>query len=107
MKEMILKRLGLQCSYYRDSYLQRRIGFRMKKVGINSYMDYAKMLRTDPEEYAQLLREIAVNYTKFFRDEDVQVEDDLIDERETVTNKNVQAYLKDVDFFFKNVSISR
>ncbi len=47
---------------------------------------------------------ITTSYSKFFRDEDVQVEDDLDLNRSTVTNKDVQAYLKDVDFFFKNVS---
>jgi len=49
---------------------------------------------------------ITQSYSKFFRDEDVQVEDDLVEGRETVTNKDVQAYLKDVDFFFKQVSFN-
>jgi len=47
---------------------------------------------------------ITTSYSKFFRDENVQVEDDLALNRSTVTNKDVQAYLKDVEFFFKNVS---
>ncbi|MFN2128118.1 MAG: leucine-rich repeat domain-containing protein, partial [Anaerolineales bacterium] len=47
---------------------------------------------------------ITTSYSKFFRDEDVQIEDDLDMNRSTVTNKDVQAYLKDVEFFFKNVS---
>ncbi|MCD6090515.1 MAG: leucine-rich repeat domain-containing protein [Bacteroidales bacterium] len=44
---------------------------------------------------------ISESFLKIFRDVKVQVEDDLDDSRETVTNKDVQAYLKDVDFFFK------
>lgn len=44
---------------------------------------------------------ISESFLKMFRDEKVQVEDDLDASRETVTNKDVQAYLKDVDFFFK------
>ena len=47
---------------------------------------------------------ITTSYSKFFRDENVQVEDDLDLNRSTVTNKDVQAYLKDVEFFFKKVS---
>jgi len=47
---------------------------------------------------------ITTSYSKFFRDEHVQVEDDLALNRSTVTNKDVQAYLKDVEFFFKQVS---
>ena len=42
------------------------------------------------------------SYLKAFRDEDVQIEDDLDEDRSVVTNKNVQAYLKDIDFFFRN-----
>jgi Leucine-rich repeat (LRR) protein len=46
---------------------------------------------------------ITQSYTKFFRDSEVQIEDDLDPGRSTVTNKDVQAYLKDVDFFFNKV----
>lgn len=49
---------------------------------------------------------ISESYLKLFRDEKVQIEDDLVAEREAVTNKDVQAYLKDVDFFFNRVSFS-
>ncbi|RMG66455.1 MAG: leucine-rich repeat domain-containing protein [Bacteroidetes bacterium] len=43
------------------------------------------------------------SFLKVFRDADVQVEDDLVVGRSTVTNKDVQAYLKDIDFFFRTV----
>lgn len=46
---------------------------------------------------------IGQSYQKIFRDARVQVEDDLTEYRSTVTNKDVQAYLKDIDFFFKHV----
>ncbi len=42
---------------------------------------------------------VTQSYTKIFRDPKVQVEDDLDEGRKTITNKDVQAYLKDVDFF--------
>ena len=50
-------------------------------------------------------KDVIINqsYTKIFRDAKVQVEDDLDEERDVITNKDVQAYLKDIDFFFKNV----
>ena len=47
---------------------------------------------------------ITESYAKVFRDDKVQVEDDLAETRSTITNKDVVAYLKDVDFFFENVS---
>ncbi|TAE51642.1 MAG: leucine-rich repeat domain-containing protein, partial [Bacteroidetes bacterium] len=42
------------------------------------------------------------SYSKIFLNEHVQIEDDLIEGRSAVTNKDVQAYLKDVDFFFQS-----
>ena len=46
---------------------------------------------------------ITQSYSKIFRDSKVQVEDDLDEERKVITNKDVVAYLKDVNFFFNNV----
>lgn len=43
------------------------------------------------------------SYRRIFRDAKVLIEDDLIENRREVTNKEVQAYLRDVDFFFKRV----
>ncbi len=43
------------------------------------------------------------SYNKIFRDENVQIEDDLDENRGTSINKDVQAYLKDIDFFFDDV----
>ena len=41
------------------------------------------------------------SWSKIFTDDKVQVEDDLDVNRSTPINKDVQAYLKDIDFFFK------
>jgi len=49
---------------------------------------------------------IIESYQKIFRDSEVQIEDDLLADRMVATNKNIQAYLKDVDFFFKHVKFS-
>jgi Leucine-rich repeat (LRR) protein len=48
-------------------------------------------------------KEVIINesYLKAFMNEKVQVEDDLDENREILTYKDVQAYLKDIDFFFK------
>ncbi len=45
---------------------------------------------------------ITSGYLKIFRDAKVQVEDDLVSDRLVTTNKDVVAYLKDVDFFFED-----
>lgn len=61
----------------------------------------------DPENYAQekdiIFKE---SYNKIFRDDQVQVEDDLDENRGTSINKDIQAYLKDIDFFFDNVEFN-
>ena len=44
---------------------------------------------------------IRSSYAKLFRDADVQIEDDLDTARQVVTYKPVQAYLQDVEFFFR------
>ena len=41
------------------------------------------------------------SWSKIFTDDKVQVEDDLDVNRTSPINKDVQAYLKDIDFFFK------
>ncbi|WP_026956922.1 leucine-rich repeat domain-containing protein [Algoriphagus vanfongensis] len=47
---------------------------------------------------------IRESYLKIFRDAEVQVEDDLLLDRKVVTNKDVTAYMKDIEFFFQDVN---
>ncbi|HZY80741.1 MAG TPA: leucine-rich repeat domain-containing protein, partial [Cyclobacteriaceae bacterium] len=49
---------------------------------------------------------VTESYSKIFRDSKVQVEDDLDATRNVITNKDVTAYLKDVDFFFSDVKFT-
>ncbi|PZX47660.1 leucine-rich repeat domain-containing protein [Algoriphagus chordae] len=56
---------------------------------------------TQPRDKDVVIRE---SYLKIFRDGEVQVEDDLLLDRKVVTNKNVTAYLKDIEFFYKEVN---
>ena len=46
---------------------------------------------------------ITESYKKVFKDQFVQIEDDLILDRKVITNKDVSSYLLDVDFFFKEI----
>lgn len=56
--------------------------------------------KTSARDKDVIIRE---SYLKIFRDAKVQVEDDLLQDRKVVTNKDVTAYLKDIEFFYKNV----
>lgn len=47
---------------------------------------------------------IRESYQKIFRDGKVQVEDDLLLDRKVITNKDITAYLKDIEFFFRDAA---
>ncbi len=71
---------------------------------IVSFLEFSMNVLGDPNVTAKD-KDVIINesYAKIFLDEKVQIEDDLDENRDVVTNKDVQAYLKDVDFFFKEV----
>ena len=46
---------------------------------------------------------ISQSYLKIFEHPKVQIEDDLNENRDIITRKDIQAYLSDIDFFFKHV----
>ncbi|MHC1775979.1 MAG: leucine-rich repeat domain-containing protein [Lentimicrobium sp.] len=69
-----------------------------------SFMEFAfNTLGSSKSEYKD--KDIIINqsFLKFFKDPKVQIEDDLVEQRDVVTNKDVQAYLKDIDFFYSEV----
>lgn len=61
----------------------------------------------NPEEVVSE-KDIIINesYLKVFQSAKTQIEDDLDEGRETPLSKDVQAYMKDVIFFFKKVSFA-
>jgi hypothetical protein len=80
---------------------------------VEQYRNQARMLAQflegtlnflgDPQSTVQD-KEIIINesWDKIFVSENVQIEDDLDEGRDVPVNKDVRAYLKDVDFFFRN-----
>ena len=68
---MIEKKIGLQCSYYRDKYLENRIKLKMREKGINNFTKFHRYLNQHPDEFEELMLFITVNYSKFYRDNDV------------------------------------
>lgn len=69
-----------------------------------SYVEGTLNFIGDPENVNRE-KEIVINesYLKVFKDDEVQVEDDLDESREVPLHKDVQAYLKDIEFFFQSV----
>jgi len=72
---------------------------------INSMMSYLEETMNFLGDSTALPAEKEIVFTeswsKLFIDDKVQIEDDLDVNRKTPINKDVQAYLKDIDFFFK------
>ena len=71
LKQLIVKHLSLDCHQYKDGYLKRRFAVRMRARGVSGYDAYAGLLRSDPLEYEELMRDLTINVTQFFRDEAV------------------------------------
>ncbi|MEM6641927.1 MAG: leucine-rich repeat domain-containing protein [Bacteroidota bacterium] len=73
--------------------------------GLTNFFEY--LLNTlGASETSQRDKEIVISesYAKAFAGPEVQIEDDLLEGRKVITNKDVQSYLRDVDFFFSEVS---
>ncbi|MBU1014328.1 MAG: hypothetical protein KKG99_15115 [Bacteroidetes bacterium] len=88
-------------------YAQRDIEIYQKEATqLVNYFEYTLNLIGNPSTLAKE-KDIIINqsYLKIFKNEFVQIEDDLDEYRTVPTNKNVQAYLKDIDFFFTNAEI--
>ncbi|MCG8309843.1 MAG: hypothetical protein MI975_20775 [Cytophagales bacterium] len=87
-----------------DTENEKMAEYREEVRQMVSFLRFSMNVLGDPAVSAKE-KDIIINesYLKIFYDEKVQVEDDLVENRDVVTNKDVQAYLKDVDFFFKQV----
>ena len=98
--------LGYHTSYSQEEYLSaEEIESHEAQIDqLINFLEYSFNTIGNPEIPVKE-KEIIVNesYLKVFRDEQVQIEDDLDENRNMVTNKDVQAYLKDINFFFKAV----
>lgn len=55
-------------SQYRDATVRRRVARRMGFTGHRQLSDYLAMLRTDAEEREELVRDLLIGVTDFFRD---------------------------------------
>lgn len=69
----ILEDRNLDFRQYNQGVIRRKIGFRMQMNRISSYLEYARFLRKDPDEYEKLLSALCINVSEFFRDPEVWV----------------------------------
>lgn len=62
------KKSGIRLEMYRESYLRRRVEFRMRALGLRDFSEYYGYLKSDEKEVEKLLDAIAINVTEFMRD---------------------------------------
>lgn len=67
---LINDKLRLDCRYYNEGYIKRRVNARImaRNLPLDDYTAYLKVLKDDPEESRQLFDTLTVNVTQFFRD---------------------------------------
>ena len=61
--------LKFESEKYSDSFLKRRISVRMRATGLNNYSDYEEFFKDSKEEQEQMLKNLTIHVTEFFRDE--------------------------------------
>lgn len=66
--DKVLDERGMDLSQYRPQYLERRVGARLRSLGLHSYRQYIDYLDEHAEEYAKLLDTLTINVTDFYRD---------------------------------------
>jgi chemotaxis protein methyltransferase CheR len=71
LKRLLKENAGLNCDGYRDEYLKRRFDVRLRATSSKTYGRYVFYVKKHPEEIQQLLNDLTINFTMFFRDQDV------------------------------------
>ena len=71
INESVLKNHGLDLSYFKPTFLARRIHVRMKILNMRSSSEYVNFLNSKPNEIGSLYDSLSINVTKFFRDKQV------------------------------------
>lgn len=104
---LILLTLSFNLSFSQNTGKQSINELKKQCESMVRYLEETLNFLGDPESTVQE-KEIIINqsYDKIFLNDEVQVEDDLDENRKTPINKDVQAYLKDVDFFFERAQFT-
>jgi two-component system CheB/CheR fusion protein len=67
---ILFKAVNVDFSRYKMNTLKRRINHRMQQGGIESIKEYTRMLLRDKEEVELLYKDLLINVTSFFRDQE-------------------------------------
>jgi len=67
----VKKYRGVELSFYRKTFLARRLQGRFEAVGAVNILEYIKVLKRDPDEWGRFIDKLSINVSEFFRDWEV------------------------------------
>jgi len=67
LREVVLKKVGIDLSFYKETQLQRRLQFIMLRAGANTVEEYAQLLEENPKVLEDFKNRFAINVSEFFR----------------------------------------
>ena len=71
IKEEFHDKTGFNLSYFKPSFLSRRINARMSVLHVRSGSEYANLLENEPDEINSLYDSLSINVTKFYRNKHI------------------------------------
>ena len=71
IKKHVLDKTGFNLSYFKPTFLSRRINVRMKVLNITNGSEYADLLKSESDEILSLYDSISIHVTRFYRDKQV------------------------------------
>lgn len=70
LTQTINKEVKFKCEEYNKNFLSRRVEVRLRTLNLNSYKEYAEILKNDEKEQQKLRTELTIHVTHFFRDKE-------------------------------------
>ncbi len=64
---MVAEDRGMDLTKYKNKYLRRRIGVRLRASGAHNLNHYLKLMKQEPAEYQAFIDTITINTSSFFR----------------------------------------
>ena len=74
LKASLIRITGWDLHRFKDNYLRRRVGARVRALGCQTWADYEAILGKDAGELERLKDRLTVNVTEFLRDSEVWTE---------------------------------
>lgn len=71
LKERLVELTGWDLTRFKENYLRRRVGARLRALGCQDWSSYGALLASEPAELEKLKDRLTVNVTEFLRDPDV------------------------------------